>query len=111
MGETLKSGQPPGNCELKSNLFYKKAKKCWPLVRKKRGGDEKRPSLSLFAPAVVLRLVVVPLNGVSGGAFMLLCKASELEEQGPAVMYIRKLSDSCTLSVAHLDPFWPQVSL
>lgn len=54
---------------------------------------------------------VVPLNGVSGGGFILLCKASELKEQGTVVTYIRKLSDSHALSVAHLDPFWCQISL
>lgn len=54
---------------------------------------------------------VVPLNGVSTGGFILLCKASELEEPETVVAYIRKLSDSCALSVAHMDLFWPQISL
>lgn len=54
---------------------------------------------------------VVPLNGVSTGGFILLCKASELKKTETVVTYIRKLNDSYALSVAHMDPFWPQISL
>lgn len=54
--------------------------------------------------------LVVPLNGVGGGGFILLCEASELKERGTVVTYNRKLSDSYALSVAHLHPFWPQIS-
>lgn len=38
-------------------------------------------------------------------------KAAELKEKGIVVTCCRKLSDSCALSIAYLDPFWPQIGL
>ena len=87
------------------------------LAISKEGEEEMRkgPACSvLVCPsscAEVSAGSVVPLNGVSTGGFILLYKASELKEQGTVVMYIRKLSDRYALSVAHMDPFWPQISL
>lgn len=77
-------------------------------ISKKGGGDEKRPGI--FCPCLLQQLV----HWYSLMVLVVLfyhVKPLGLKEQGTVVTYSRQLSDSYVLSIAYMDPFWPQISL
>lgn len=77
-------------------------------ISKEGGGDEKR--IGIFCPCLLQQLVsLYPL--VVLVVLFYHVKPLDFKEQGTVVMYSRQFSDSGGLSTAHVDSFWPQISL